>query len=363
MNVLFISRSTLYKDRGGDTVQIENTAKSLREIGVNVTIKLTNERINYQSFDIIHYFNIIRPADILTHIHNSGKPFVISTIFVDYGEYEATQRSGVIGFLAKMVSADRMEYLKAIGRHLLNGERITSWSYFLRGHKSSIKTIIRQAEILLPNSHSEYERLRTKYHVSAKYRVVPNAIDPQKFVNFQANVTRDQRLILCVGRIEGRKNQLNLIRALNNTTYKLIIIGSASPNQAAYYAKCRSEAGSNITFINQLPQDQLIAHYSSAKVHVLPSWFETTGLSTMEAAVLGCNIVITDKGDTREYFENYAYYCDPSSPVSILNAIEEASRTPFNEILRKRILENFTWAKAAAVTREAYLEINEVNQE
>ncbi|RYD81169.1 MAG: glycosyltransferase [Sphingobacteriales bacterium] len=363
MNVLFISRSTLYKDRGGDTVQIENTASSLRELGLNITIKLTNEKIDYTPYDLVHYFNIIRPADISGHIKKSNKPYVVSTIFVDYGEYETTQRSGAIGILAKLVSSDNMEYLKAIGRYVINGEKINSWSYFLNGHRKSIQSIIRHAGLLLPNSHSEYERLRLKYNVSAKYRVVPNAIDPERFLNIQTNVYRDPKLVICVGRIEGRKNQLNLIRALNNTSFKLMIIGSPSANQVKFYQQCRREAGSNITFIDQVPQEQLLAYYNSAKVHVLASWFETTGLSTMEAAAMGCNIVITDKGDTREYFENYAYYCDPSSPASIFNAIDEASQKPYNDMLRNKILENFTWHKAAEVTREAYLELKDAKQE
>ncbi len=57
----------------------------------------------------------------------------------------------------------------------------------------------------------------------------------------------------------------------------------------------------------------------------MPSWFETTGLSSLEAAAMGCNIVITRKGDAYEYFGDYAYYCDPESPDSIFKAIEKAA--------------------------------------
>jgi len=39
---------------------------------------------------------------------------------------------------------------------------------------------------------------------------------------------------------------------------------------------------------------------------VLPSWFETTGLSSIEAGVMGCNIVITDKV-MQEYFSHHAF--------------------------------------------------------
>ena len=89
-------------------------------------------------------------------------------------------------------------------------------------------------------------------------------------------------------------------------------------------------------------------------VHVLPSWFETTGLSSLEAAAMGCNIVITNRGDAKEYFGESAFYCDPGSPESIRQAVEEASLHEGNEALRKKILESYTWQQAALQTLTAY---------
>jgi hypothetical protein len=72
VKVLFISRATLFllKDKGGDTIQVINTAKYLKALGADVDILLCNDEIDYSSIDPIHFFNIIRPADILYHIKN-----------------------------------------------------------------------------------------------------------------------------------------------------------------------------------------------------------------------------------------------------------------------------------------------------
>ena len=75
------------------------------------------------------------------------------------------------------------------------------------------------------------------------------------------------------------------------------------------------------------------------------SWFETTGLSSLEAAALGCNIVITNKGDTKEYFGDQAWYCDPSSPDSIRRAVDEAAASGSNGALQKKIVSEYTWAR------------------
>ncbi|HET6766325.1 MAG TPA: glycosyltransferase family 4 protein [Chitinophagaceae bacterium] len=357
MRILFISRATLYKDKGGDTIQIVNTARYLGKLGAEVTIRLCNEHIDYSRFDIIHFFNIIRPADILLHIDRSGKPFVVSTIYVDYSEYEKNERTGTAGILFKIFSPDAIEYLKVIGRFIANGEKIVSTKYLLLGQKKSIKKIISGSGMLLPNSHSEYKRLSQDYNITKTFKVIPNAIDTSLFNEKSGNETRSDNLVICVGRIEGRKNQLNLIKALNGTEFRLVIIGSPSANQVKYYAKCKEIAAPNVSFVESVEQEELIDYYKAAKVHALPSWFETTGLSSLEAAAMGCNIVITEKGDTREYFENYAYYCDPGSPQSIFDAIRKAATNSTSRELQKKILNQYTWSHAAKLTLEAYEEI------
>jgi len=356
IKVAMVVRSTLYAVPGGDTIQASQTARSLRMQGVTVDIKLTNDEIDYKVYHLLHFFNITRPADILYHIRKTNLPFVVSTILINYSEYDKYHRRGISGMLFRYLPADTIEYLKAISRWVLGRDRLMSLSYAWKGQKKSIHEIIKKADLLLPNSRSEYIRLQNIYGCEANHIVVPNAVDCNLF-RFNKHAEKDPKLVICIARIEGIKNQLNLIRALNNTSYHLLIIGAAAPNQPGYYQMCRNEAGSNVEFIEHIPQQELVAYYQKAKVHVLPSWFETTGLSSLEAAAMGCNIVITDKGDTKEYFGNHAVYCSPSSPESIYAAIEKASSLPSDEILRSKIAYSYTWKLAGRHTAEGYKKI------
>jgi glycosyltransferase involved in cell wall biosynthesis len=175
-------------------------------------------------------------------------------------------------------------------------------------------------------------------------------------------VSREKDLVLCAARIEGIKNQLNLIRAVNGSPFRLILIGTPAVNQRAYYEECRKAAGPAVIFADAVPQEELAAYYRKAQVHALPSWFETTGLSSLEAAAMGCNIVITDKGDTREYFGDQAFYCDPASPSSILEALTNAAGAGPAETLQAKIVLQYTWQQAAKETLAAYkLVLGEVN--
>jgi len=356
MRVAFISRNTLFSGKGGDTVQIVETARYLGKLGVRVDIYKSSDPIDYGVYDIVHGFNVIRPADLISHFENFKKIKVLSTIYVDYSEYEKRARGGLAGFVFRHIDSDLIEYLKAVVRRFVNGEKSFNRKYLLSGHRNTLKRLLKLSDVLLPNSESEYKRLLARYKIPRPYRVVPNAVDPDLFGHFDLAKKKQENLVISVARIDGRKNQLNLIRALNNTRFELILIGKSSPNHSGYYDMCRKEAGPNVKFVQEMEQKELLGYYERAKVHAMPSWFETTGLSTLEGVSMGCNVVITDKGDTFEYFGNDAYYCDPDNIESIRNAVEKAASSDFDPKFREKVMREYNWQRTAEETLAAYKE-------
>ena len=162
MNVLFISRATLFESPGGDTIQILKTAEGLRKLNVNVEIGLSSDDFDYEKYDIVHFFNIIRPADILYHFKKS-KRNVISTIFVDYTEAELNAGTVLRTFITKFFGVDSAEYLKTIVKAILRKEKIRSKSFIYKGQYKSVKYLYKNADALLPNSYSEASRLEKRY--------------------------------------------------------------------------------------------------------------------------------------------------------------------------------------------------------
>ena len=356
MKIAIITRANLFSSRGGDTVQIMETSRQLRCAGLLVDILPASEQIPYHQYDLLHFFNLTRPADILHHIRKTEKPFVVSPILVDYSAFDKHWRKGVAGLLFKKLSPHTIEFIKTCARWFTGGERPVDFYYLSTGQKRSIEYILRKARLILPNSGLESHCLSLLYPHKLPVRIVYNGIDPFLF-HYRREIPKDPQLILCVARLEGIKNQINLIRALNNTRFQLILIGQAAPNQPSYSDECRRLAAKNVRFIHHLPQQELVQYYQRAAVHVLPSWFETCGLSSLEAGAMGCNLVITDKGYTREYFGDDAFYCDPASPASILHAVELAAKASSNQNLQWKIQHQFTWQQAAQQTLEAYHQI------
>jgi glycosyltransferase involved in cell wall biosynthesis len=194
--------------------------------------------------------------------------------------------------------------------------------------------------------------------IQKPFIIVPNAVDVSLFnleqTNFIPEFERFRGCVLSVGRIEGRKCQLDLVRAMRGLPWQLVLVGRPAPNHTKYYEQLLKEAGPNVHFLGYVEHEMLPYIYKAAHVHCLVSWMETTGLSSLEAGVMGCNLVITDQGDTKDYFSDFAFYCQPDSISSIRIAIIKAYNAPVNQELQTHIRQNFTWQKAAEKTLEGY---------
>lgn len=363
MKVLFQSRKNLFAVPGGDTIQMLKTAEYLRKASCRVEIS-TELEPDVSEFDLIHIFNLMRPQEVCLQAANAkkfGKRVALSTIYGPYTEYDQQARTGLAGILTKVMKREAIEYLKVVARALANAEFHKGTRNLLaKGYHALQEEIIKLTDVFLPNSESEMKRVWKDFpqSVPKKYKVVPNAVDAYLFRGGNGgapeNLKYFHNCILCVARIEGRKNQLNLVRAVNQTPYTLALVGQPAPNHQDYYDRIRQEAGPRVHFFGQVNHQELPHYYRAAKVHILPSWMESPGLSSLEAGAMGCNLVVTDKGDTREYFGDLAIYCDPASVESIRAALEMAMQQEKNGLLQERILRNFTWEKAALETLEGY---------
>jgi glycosyltransferase involved in cell wall biosynthesis len=363
MKVLFQSRTTLFSVPGGDTVQLTKTAEYLRKLGVDVDFA-TELEPDLTGYDLVHLFNLIRPQEVFLQARNAkqqGKPVVLSTIYVDYTEYERNARGGLGGWLARHLSTFTMEWIKVVARALVNGEINKGAIYTMtHGYLNVCKRIVNMTDVFLPNSNSEMQRVYKDFEAAKEksFVVVPNAADITVFN--QENVVigeiakKFEGCVLCVARIEGRKCQLALVQAMRDLPYPLVLIGKPAPNHMAYFEAVKCEAGDRVHFVGQVSHEELAQYYKAAKVHALVSWMETTGLSSLEAGAMGCNLVITDKGDTRDYFGEDAFYCEPDSVESIRDAIVRAYNAPTNPAFIQRVRENYNWQKTAEKTLDGY---------
>jgi glycosyltransferase involved in cell wall biosynthesis len=223
--------------------------------------------------------------------------------------------------------------------------------------------ILQNVDAILPNSIMEKELLLRDFPCTrSKYSyIIFNCIDIEIFnsvgISKRWGVTRGlNQFVLCVGRLEPRKNQLRLVQVMRKTNIPIVMVGRRMNMQ--YYKGIKDAMKATDVLIEETDQQQLKQIYAAARVHVLPSIYDTPGLASLEAGAMGCNIVTSDIGSQREYFGDMVDYCNPYDHASIYRAIEKACQREWpNECLQKHIRENYTWQVAAKQTLKAYTRV------
>ena len=159
MKVLFLTRSTLFNQPGGDTLQVEQTAKFLRLLGCDVEISPGGKIPRKSSFDLIHFFNLIRPADAREAV-KQNLPVVISSIYHDYREYDKLHRSGLASVLGKTFGNFRFDYLKTVLRWLNGSDQFPGWEYLFKGQKKSMYLLLQKSAFLFSTSSQELDLIQ-----------------------------------------------------------------------------------------------------------------------------------------------------------------------------------------------------------
>jgi glycosyltransferase involved in cell wall biosynthesis len=371
MRVLMQTRSavSVASSPGGDVAQAHETARALIALGIEVRVS-SELQPDLTDVDLVHVFNLVRPQDAMVqarHAWRHRRPVALSTVYCDMWEYDSSARGGLGGAIARHAGRNAIELAKAGGRAVRSRELHRGLLPLLwPGYRSLQQELIARCDVLLPNSLSELRRIERDLGVEIpeeRYVAVPNAVDPVAYDSAlldvrspPAHLVEHEGCVLCVGRVEGRKNQLNVIRALADCDHGLVLAGPAAANQRAYVEAVRAEIGrrANVTWLGAVSEEDKRWLYRLARVHVLASWMETTGLVSLEAAALECALVVTPNGDTREYFDGAAHFCRPEDPRSIRDAIDAAYRAGPDAKLRQRVLTDYTWEAAAKATARGY---------
>ena len=364
IRVLMQNRQTMFDRPGGDSVQLLKTKEYLEKINVAVDISIDLEP-DLRKYDLVHLFHLDHVPDEnyirFLNAKKQNKPVVLSPIYWRVSEVGSRRGlANTINFSLPNGTLRRISsqiYNHDFGRN--NVDLVLKC--FRLDFRGVIKKVLESCNAVLPNAKIEGEKIKKDFELkdTNKFYVVPNGVDIHSSrlecgcFNILGKPAKD--FVLCVGRIEDRKNQLALIKALRGTGLKLVLIGGCTTkSKSNYYNLCKKAADKNVTFIDWMNNESLALAYHAAKVHVLPSWFETPGLVNLEAGLAGCNIVATDKGSTKEYLRDYAWYCDPSKIASIRHAVLDAFSAEKNPDLRKFILTNFSWEQAAEKTLKVY---------
>lgn len=194
---------------------------------------------------------------------------------------------------------------------------------------------------ILVRSEYEADYIRTCFGVKQnKISLVPISYEYSNRLDAYAD---QQNFCLHVSAIyQERKNVKRLIDASKKYKFPLVLAGNSGNEQQRGELLNRIGSTPWIEIKGFVSDEELDELYRRAKVFALPSINEGVGIVALNAAVAGCNVVLTNVGGPKEYFGGYAHLVDPYNTDSIGKAVMAAMATPSDDKLRQHIMSNYS---------------------
>jgi glycosyltransferase involved in cell wall biosynthesis len=174
-----------------------------------------------------------------------------------------------------------------------------------------------------------------------------------------------EKIVLCVGAIQRRKNQAMLIRAFRALPdeWTLILAGSQGYKaEEAVREAANSPAANRIRITGYLTDEQIGDLYARAAIFAFPSLDEGFGMPVLEAMAAGIPVIAGNRSALPEVCGDAAELIDPSSEDDLASALlrlatDETRRAELVELGLRRAAQ-FKWENAVANTIGVYRELS-----
>ena len=262
-------------------------------------------------------------------------------------------------------------FKKYAGEPICFGDRL---NHFLE--KTSWK---RAQAITAPSQFQAAEAAHEMSWTADKIHVIPNPIVQEILIETEhvsglGNISRDESrpIVLYVGRLAPVKGILPLLEAADIVTQsfeqiRFLLIGpwqmSKKPEELNLERTNPHEA-KNISWLGHLSWNELPQWYRRAAIFVMPSYFESFGISCIEAMAFGLPVVATLAGGLPEVVEDgvTGILVPPGDPQALAGAIIRLLRDPvlrqqMGRTGRERVLTEYTAERVTEQTLAVYHDV------
>lgn len=292
MKIGFIMSHPVFAPTNGVVSQAYTWKKGLEQLGHDVVLVNMWDRNDWKSFDVLHFFGFsVYMAEFIQVVHHINANIAISPI------------------LDPNYSITNLKLRSYWGNRKLN---LMNPFYALRKIKPFIKWIFVRSkyeqEYMMKGFGFEKKKCPI---VPLSYGIdLPN--DKYTKESFCLHIS-----LLC----DERKNVKRLIEAAKKYKFKLILGGKLRNEEEKRTLESWMADNKYVEYRGFLSLDEMKELYSRARVFALPSIVEGVGIVALEAAVYGCDIVVTEKGGPHEYYKDMAITVNPHSVDDIGRAI------------------------------------------
>ena len=173
-----------------------------------------------------------------------------------------------------------------------------------------------------------------------------------------------EKIVLCAGAIQRRKNQAALVRAFRAMPpdWRLVLAGSAGFEARETWNEMEaSPCRERIEATGYIPDSELAALYAKAMIFAFPSLDEGFGMPVLEAMAAGIPVIAGNRSALPEVAGQAALLVDPSDDAELAEALNSLAS---DQNLRNSLIlkghehaKAITWTKAVGETAAVYQEL------
>lgn len=261
---------------GGDAIQVKNTIKALRTLGLSVDFT-ANSFTDVSQYDLVHVFhvNFFWTTPLMQACIDQGIPYILSAIYFD--------------------------------REIDN-------------NFATMKQLIFKAKKVIALSVREKQEIIKRFQCDPRHvLVIPNGVDKTIFYESNPNFgTQSNRSgVISVGRLSDRAKGADLvINACYKAGIPLTYIGQSDESSFNWDLKKKCH------HLERVSQRELAKIYNQHKVYVCSSLSERQSLGVLEAKACGCNIVDSIFNRGNDLLPS-SIVVDPRDENSLIKAINQ----------------------------------------
>ncbi|HET7136220.1 MAG TPA: glycosyltransferase, partial [Casimicrobiaceae bacterium] len=363
---LLITHGSETAAKGGPSTRVRGIVEHLSARGCDIESSHGSGAIG-DAFDVVHVFNGWPPDSALATLaaaKRSGAKVVFSPIALDLSDWPLFHPF-LETFFGTSPGPDAVRETLASIRAATPARR-----YGARGATpiepfpglfEKLRQCCELADRVVLLSQFERSYLEAIGARGDRAEILHNGVDVERMADGDRDrFRRDHglgRYVLCVGRLEYRKNQALAALAARAAGATLVCVGA--PGDAGYAEHVRMLGGRHVRIVDRVEDRATLASaYAGADALVFPSWTEGAPLAVMEAGAAGTALVVGELSSERELFGEFARYVHPADVDALASVISSLVASPEQPIVRearaRRFRADFSIATHAERTWAVY---------
>lgn len=357
-----VMRSDYEHRWGGDVLQFQRYREAAAvDSNVDYRLLAASPHARFRDDAIVHIANVDRPWDFLQTVRQArGHRLIVSPIHHEHAA--VSQIAPTIGGAKRRLVSRLPSTAQSLAGHLVRNGRLPragllppqayvseSALYALVG------ALLDRADVVACLTAKEAADLRHDFCCRLpRVAMIPNGVD-----RAQGPAPLRDVDVLVPGRIEVRKNQALLAKALGEVGQPALFVGRPHPQDP--YATAFLEALAEYPeheYVPGLPHQDMQVLFRRAKIVVNASRVEVLSLVDLEAYAAGCKLITTSAGGTEEYLGDAGTYLPPSqTALFAVHARRAVSTWSKPKEPDQQVLERLSWPRVWDALHAVYRDL------